>query len=142
MKKFAKIFLPVLAGLFVLFIASEIQRYSRPLNESQAEIDIWSFVGPILFILFSLIQWVIVLPIWNKTILKFHNILLSVIGIVLVFCMLSGLIVGYFFWQKQLGLHDLLMSTLIMTGIQQLYWVANILTLYYIDNTKTRTDIK
>ncbi len=93
----------------------------------------FKYFVPITTIIAMIIQSTLTLPfwkkfktqekIWNLTLVKFTGLL----------CIVSGLIFGFIFWERNFGTNELIMISL--TGIIAftVYWTVNLLTLRQLD---------
>ncbi len=137
MRKALKVFLPVLAGLSLPFIYDRIDSFLSPPNPEDygdgGMLSLWAFshiMFPITILVLCVFQKTIIIPLYNKVTVKQNFTMTKILINVIIICVVFGLIFGYIFWEPRFGLHDLIISVCIMTGLQLIYWISNILTLY------------
>jgi hypothetical protein len=141
--KLLNIFLPVLIGLFLLFLFYKVYLLFNPLDPYKDGDGALFFDGVLIYILLPftsvilfLLQRFIVLPLWNKLISSFSNVFLASISVCMILSISLGILIGYLFWAKQFGLSDLYFSILITTCIVMAYNIINIFTLYFINKSQ------
>jgi len=135
-----KVFLPVIAGLLLPVIVYIVYMSHRPLvirrDSNSAVYGFWivnNIIFPVLVLILLLMQWIIVLPWWNKIMLRSKmSSVLALIGI----CLLIGLGLAFITWMPAFGLQKLVISVTFVFVVQLIYWVANIIVLYLIDKTR------
>jgi hypothetical protein len=92
-----------------------------------------NIIFPVLILILLLIQWIIVLPWWNKIILRSKmSSVLALIGI----CLLIAFGLAFITWMPAFGLPKLVISITFVFAAQVIYWVANIIVLYLVDKTR------
>jgi hypothetical protein len=135
-----KVFLPVIAGLLLPVIVYIVYMFHRPLvigrDSNSAVYGFWilnNIIFPVLILILLLIQWIIVLPWWNKIILRSKmSSVLALIGI----CLLIAFGLAFITWMPAFGLPKLVISITFVFAAQVIYWVANIIVLYLVDKTR------
>ncbi len=133
MKKLLKVILPPFVGLAVFFIAIRYSGvyFKLKIDEiGDGTIDgfmaYYRYFLPLLFLIALLTQLLIVVPIWDKVIVK-SNLTKTIALISLaILCLLFALGLSYPICDKQLQLEKV---CLFMTGVQIAYWIINFLTL-------------
>ena len=133
MKKLLKVLLPPFAGFLIYFL---IVRYSSHYFElridQMSKGDLLSFMAfyryllPLLFTVAVLTQLLVVIPVWRKAITKSTTIKV-IDGISLVFvCLLFAAGISYPIWDRQDGVHHLVMQFAFLTTVQLGYWLINL----------------
>lgn len=116
-------------GLLIIFniIFHNGDAFTKPDN------GFFKFFVPIFVILAILIQFTLTLPIWKK--FKSQN---KILGFTLIkftglICIASGLAFSFVFWERDLGINELILLSL--TGIIAftVYWTVNLSTLRRLD---------
>jgi hypothetical protein len=148
-KRLAKLFLPVLIGVNVPFLCIQIDSLLNPIDidkagnfamEGSQAFDY--IVVPVVFLILLLVQGLIILPRWNRMCLKYRRVLLSSLGMGIIFSVILGALLGYLVWANQPGLNNkqidmdsLTNSGLLMSGFVVVYSILNIITLYLLDRS-------
>jgi len=116
-------------GLLIIFnlIVNNGDGFSKPDN------GFFKYFVPLVTIIAVVIQAYISLPIWNRFKTQKKLLGLSLFGFTGLICVFSGLIFGFIFWEKSLGINELIAISL--TGIIAFtsYWSINLLTLKQLD---------
>ncbi|NLK56773.1 MAG: hypothetical protein GX292_04370 [Bacteroidales bacterium] len=88
---------------------------------------------PIATIIALIIQFALTLPFWKKFKSRKKIMGLTLFQFTALLCILSGLIFGLVFWERDLGYNELIFISL--TGIIafSVYWTVNLLILQQID---------
>jgi len=135
-----KVFLPVIAGLLLPVIVYIAYMSHRPLvistDGNSAVYGFWivnNIIFPVLVLILLLMQWIIVLPWWNKIILR--SKMSSVLALIAI-CLLIGLGLAFITWMPASGIQRLAISAAFVFVVQVIYWVANIIVLYLVDKTR------
>jgi len=148
-KRVAKTFLPVLIAFNVPFLFVLIDSLLNPID--LVKTGKWAMTGsqafdyiivPAVLVILFVVQWLIILPIWNRRFLKFRRVLLSSLFIGILFSVLIGALLGYSIWTNQLGqninqsdVNELINSILLMSSFVTGYCILNIITLYLLDRS-------
>jgi len=135
-----KVFLPVIAGLLLPVIVYIAYMSHRPGviggDSNTAVYGFWilnNIIFPVLVLILLLVQWIIVLPWWNKIILLSK---ISSVLVLIAICLLIALGIAFITWMPAVGLQKLVISVTFVFVVQVIYWVANIIVLYLIDKTR------
>ena len=150
-KRTAKVFLPVLIALNVPLLCIQVDSLLNPIDLSKA--GKWAMSGsqafdyvmvPVLLLVLFIVQWLILVPMWNRF-LKFRRVLLSSMFIGILISVLIGAGLGYSTWTNQLGpsinqsnTDQLVNLILLMSGFIVAYCILNIVTLYFLDRSYIR----
>lgn len=138
--RFLKVILPPLVA-FILFAA--LIKYN-PLKHSfeglsdigdgsaSGLITYYKIFAPFQFIIAILTQYLIILPLWDRILLKHKSAFGIFIGILLI-CVILAIGISYTIWDRSIGVKHLTHIALFMTGVQLLYWAINFLTLALMD---------
>jgi hypothetical protein len=148
-KRLAKLFLPVLIGLNVPFLCIEIDSLLNPIDldkagkfamEGSQAFDY--ILVPVAFLILLLVQGLIIIPAWNRICWKYRRVLLSSLGIGIIFSVILGALLGYLVWANQSALNNnqtnldnLINSGLLMSAFVIAYSILNIITLYLLDRS-------
>jgi len=143
--------LPVLIALNVPLLCIQVDSLLNPIDLSKA--GKWAMSGsqafdyvmvPTLLVVLFIVQWLILVPIWNWF-LKFRRVLLSSMFIGILISVLIGAGLGYSTWTNQLGpsinqsnTDQLVNLILLMSGFIVAYCILNIVTLYFLDRSYIR----
>jgi formate/nitrite transporter FocA (FNT family) len=144
MKRLLKVVLPPLLGFFILFTAVRYSGYYFTLKpDEMGGGDIISFMSyyrytlPLLFIDGLLTQWLIAVPVWNSIINRSAAYkVTTLIGLVFI-CTLFSFGISYIIWDELDGVQRLMKLTGLMTTIQLVYWLINILVLVLLSRSKS-----
>jgi len=141
-KRIAKVFLPVLIGLNVPFLGIEIDSLMNPIDLDKAGkgamlgSQVFDYLLlPALFFILLIVQWLFILPMWNRMVLKYRKVLLSSLCIGIIISILIGALLGYLVCANQLDQDKLINSILTMSGFVIVYCILNIITLYLLDKS-------
>ena len=135
-----KTFLPVLSGIFsVLFL---LVLYNIAFHNGDAfnkpDNGFFKVFVPLTTLVALIVQFFLAIPIWKhfKSGKKIFGLTLTVFTGVI--CIISGLIFGLIFWERDLGITEFIAISL--TGIVAFtsYWTVNLVTLSYIDKTRVQ----
>ena len=140
MKKLLKVILPPFIGFSLYFIGI---RYSPDYFDLNiGEIGTGTLTGfmafyklalPLLFVVALLTQLLIVIPVWNRVIIKTTSGMIWSFGLIILVCLLFAAGISYLIWDKTTGTHQLLDTFLFFTAVQLIYWIIDILTLTVIE---------
>jgi hypothetical protein len=141
-KRAAKIFLPVLIGLNVPFLGIEIDSLANPIDLDKAGkgamlgSQLFDYLLlPGLFFILLIVQWLFILPMWNRMVTKYRRVFLSSLSIGIIISVLIGALLGYLVCANQLDQDKLINSIIIMNGFVIVYCILNIITLYLLDRS-------
>jgi hypothetical protein len=148
-KRAAKIFLPVLIAVNVPFVCIQIDALLNPIDLDKAgkwAMDgSWAFdyvLVPVTLVILFIVQWVIMLPVWNRIFINFRYVLFSSLFVGIILSILFGILLGYLVWtnqlgqnEKQAGVDELINSILMMSSFVVAYCFLNIITLYFLDRS-------
>ncbi|MEI6348167.1 MAG: hypothetical protein WCP69_09500 [Bacteroidota bacterium] len=142
--KMIKTILPTLFG--VLTVLGLLVIFNLIKNEGDAfflpDNGFLNWFVPSLTILALLIQFTMIIPLWNKF-SKHRNVWgLTLIQLTGIQCILFGLLFGLVFGETRLGLIELFMISLTGTIAFVVYWSVNFLTLYKLDKIYRQTEQK
>jgi hypothetical protein len=79
-----------------------------------------------------LTQWLIVMPLWKKILVKHHAAVPVFLSILLV-CVIAAFGLAYIIWDPAITKSHFVKIGVFMTGVQVFYWVLNFLLLYLLD---------
>lgn len=140
MKKLLKVLLPPFIGFFLYFIAIRYSSHYFDLNIGQIGtgtlegfMAYYRYALPLLFVVAVLTQTLIVLPVWNKVLLKSASGKFWAIFSFVFVCLIMAAALSYPIWDKATGVHHLQMIFLFMSAVQLIYWVINLFTLIIIE---------
>lgn len=127
--------IPVLLGIFnVLFllIIVDFVIYGN-LDFLTKDIVILKYFLPISVVGAIIVQYFIVMPIWNRFIQKNKVIGLTIIPFAALICVLGSIVFTYVFWERNLGFGELV--AVFLTGLVAfvVYWSTNLLLLKKLD---------
>ncbi len=132
-KKCIKIFAPSTIGslaVLLAFIIEDIVHNNKSPREDILNSGLVIFIPSTL--LAVLVQLIIINPLWTKNKNSFLSFFLKMSTILPT---VGGFLFGYFFWVKQFGYKDLIISCLIGFIALLIYIMTNIFTLKLIDKT-------
>ncbi|WP_295674602.1 hypothetical protein [uncultured Mucilaginibacter sp.] len=151
-KRAAKIFLPVLIALNVPLLCIQVDSLLNPIDLSKA--GKWAMSGsqafdyyivPAVLVVLFIVQWLILVPVWNRWLYKFRRVLLSSLFISILISVLIAGLLGYCTWSNQLGpsinqsnTDELVNLILLMSGFIVTYCILNVITLYFLDRSYIR----
>ena len=140
MKKLLKVILPPFVGFSLYFIGI---RYSPDYFDLNiGEIGTGTLTGfmafyklalPLLFVIALLTQLLIVIPIWNKVIIKTTSGMIWSFSLIILVCLLLAASISYLIWDKTTGTGTLIKTFMFMIIVQMVYWVINFITLTIIE---------
>jgi hypothetical protein len=140
MKKLLKVLLPPFIGFFLYFIAIRYSSHYFDLNIGQIGtgslegfMAYYRYALPLLFIVAILTQLLIVVPVWNKVLLKPASARFWAIFSFVFVCLIMAAALSYPIWDKVTGVHHLLKIFLFMSAVQLVYWTINFITLIVIE---------
>lgn len=148
-KRLAKLFLPALIGLNVPFLCIQINSLLNPIDLDKAGRGAiegsWAFdyiLVPVLFFILLIVQGFIIVPAWNRICLKYRRVLLSSLGIGIIFSVILAALLGYLVSANQSNLNNnhtkldnFINSGLLMGAFVFVYSILNIITLYLLDRS-------
>jgi hypothetical protein len=147
-RKTLKILLPTIAGFLLVLICLQLRQtiidkfyeYDAVLSfQPLFDLELYAFPYLPICIIGFLFQFFVTLRVWNiysKTTSFLHFKLWQLLGLS---CLMFGIIVGLFAWNKRNGATDLILQILLRTGLAIVYWVGNLFTLFFIDKIKLRS---
>ncbi|MGB4204449.1 MAG: hypothetical protein WBJ84_02390 [Bacteroidales bacterium] len=131
----ATILVPVISGilavLVVLFLFNVIV-YGGDILKSQDNGFLTLFV-PIATLFALAVQYLLTIPFWKKFKIRTKVWGLNLIQFTGLLCIISGVIFGLVFWERNFGPKELILVSL--TGIVAfaIYWTVNLLILKHLD---------
>ncbi|KAB2869500.1 MAG: hypothetical protein F9K37_07905 [Bacteroidales bacterium] len=136
MKKIiAKTTIPVMIGIFnVLFLLVVIKfAIYGELSFVAKDADLLKYFLPISFFGAVIVQYYIVLPIWKRFAKNNKVVGLSIIPFTALVSLIGGLVFAYLFWERNLGIGELL--AVFLTGLIAftIYWSSNLVLLKKLD---------
>ena len=141
-KKAAKIFLPVLIGFNVPFLGIQIDALLNPIDLDKAGkgamlgSQVFDYVlVPAMLVILLIIQWVMILPMWNRIFVHSRRVLLSSLIIGIFISVLTGMLFGYLVCTEQSDMYNLINAVLLMCGLIVAYCILNTVTLYLLDRS-------
>jgi hypothetical protein len=98
-----------------------------------SDIKFFVYFLPIAIICALIIQYFLTIPLWHIFKIKGKYLGMSLFLFFSLITIVSGLIFGFFFWDTNSGLHELLM--IIITGVIAfaIYWASNLIILKRLD---------
>lgn len=134
-KVIAKTTVPVIIGIFnVLFLLVVIKfAIYGELSFVAKDADLLKYFLPISIVGAVIVQYFIVMPIWKRFAENNKIIGLSIIPFTALVCLLGGIVFAYVFWERDLGLGELL--AVFLTGLIAftIYWSSNLILLKKLD---------
>ena len=140
MKKLLKVLLPPSVGFAIYFL---IIRYSsfyfslRP--DEMGAGNLFSFMAfyryllPLLFTVAVLTQLLIAVPMWNNAKERSTAGKIWTAAFVLIIFLIFAGGIGYIIWDKDTGVHHLLVLCSFLAAVQLVYWIVNLLILKLLD---------
>ena len=93
---------------------------------------LFSLTMPVLFAAACVIQYVLIVPVWDKLMAKKASLLIVLSAIMGLIALISfGL--SYLAWERPGGTYILFKSIAVLALTQLLYWILNFLTLFLLD---------
>ncbi|HOZ15143.1 MAG TPA: hypothetical protein PLH91_10120 [Tenuifilaceae bacterium] len=136
MKKIiAKTTIPVLIGIFnVLFLLFVVDYaiYGN-LDFLTKDMVLLKFFLPISIAGAVIVQYIIVLPVWKRFAENNKVIGLTIIPFTTLVCLLGGIVFTYLFWERDLGIGELLAVFLTGQIAFAIYWSSNLMLLKRLD---------
>ncbi|MFC2110956.1 hypothetical protein ACFLQ5_00735 [Bacteroidota bacterium] len=135
--KLIKVLLPPFVGFLIilgtLMLIAFIRVENFKLIESKWDIYFLGIFVLIALIIAIIIQWTLTIPVVEK--FKNNNKVwgLTIIQLTILVCLISGLGFGFFFWERSLGLNELIQELELGLIAFTVYWVMNLLSLKIID---------
>jgi hypothetical protein len=140
MTKLLKIFLPPFIGFAVFFFAVRYSTlyFTLKIDEMGAGnltsfMSYYKFTLPLLFTVGVLTQFVIVIPIWNYSILSPAAVKINLTFDLVAICLVFASGIGYAIWDSSEGVDHLIKLIAFMTSVQLVYWLFNLSTLYLLE---------
>lgn len=134
-KVIAKTIAPVLIGIFNVLFLLFIVDYAiyGNLDFLTKDFELLRYFLPISIVGAVIVQYFIVLPIWNRFAKNNKVIGLSIIPFTTLVCLLGGIVFAYVFWERDLGLGELL--AVFLTGLIAftIYWSSNLILIKKLD---------
>ena len=132
MKKIiAKTTIPVLIGIFNVLFLLFIVDYTiyGNLDFLTKDIVLLKYFLPISIAGAVIVQYFIVLPVWKRFAENNKVIGLTIIPFTTLVCLLGGIVFTYLFWERDLGIGELL--AVFLTGLIAfaIYWSSNLVLL-------------
>ncbi|MEO8886103.1 MAG: hypothetical protein ABI367_08580 [Mucilaginibacter sp.] len=140
MKKLLKSILPPLIGFFIYFTVIRYSGYyfTLKINEMGGG-DIRSFMAyyrymlPLLFVVAILTQLLVIVPVWDNAWVNHITSKINAFIDLVFICLVFALGISYIIWDTSSGFPHFIKLAEFMIGIQLVYWVINITTLYIIE---------
>ena len=136
MKKLLRILLPPFAGFAVYFLMVRYSSFYFSLRIDEmgggnllAFMAFYRYLLPLLFAVAVLTQLLIAIPVWRG--LKEKSTAGKVweaVSLIFV-CLVFAAGISYAIWDKQSGVHHLMLLFAFMSAVQLVYWVINLLIL-------------
>ena len=149
MRKILKILLPPFIGFFIYFV---VIRYSSLYFTLRADemgggslksfMAFYRYTVPLLLSVALLTQLLIVKPVWQRMAGKPWSARWIALTALVFICILFALAISYTIWDVQQGTQHLVKVFLFMTGVQLIYWVINLLTLFLLEPRNGRKSEK
>ena len=95
-------------------------------------ISYYKIFAPFQIAIAILTQWLIVMPIWDKVIVK-RTRAAGVFMVIVLICFLAAFGIAYVIWDKTTGIQHLTDTWLFMATVQLFYWIMNFLVLIITD---------
>jgi len=140
MKKLLRIVLPPLVGFAAYFAAVRYSPFYFSLRIDEmgkgnllAFMSFYRYTLPLLFVVAVLTQLLIVIPIWRG--LKEKSTsgkIWEAVSLIFV-CSLLAAGMSYAIWDKEAGLHHLIVLFCFMAAVQLVYWLINLIILKLLD---------
>jgi hypothetical protein len=139
MRKLLKVLLPPLVGFaaYYIVITFSSSYFALSINEMGEEtitvfMAYYRFFLPLLFTIAVLTQLLIVVPVWDRVLLrsvagKFFSLL-----ILCLICVAFAAGISYIIWDPASGADHLTSVCSFMTAVQLIYWGVNLLVLYFL----------
>lgn len=136
MKKIiAKTTIPVLIGIFNVLFLLFIVDYTiyGNLDFLTKDILLLKYFLPISIAGAVIVQYIIILPVWKRFAENNKVIGLTIIPFTTLVCLLGGIVFTYLFWERDLGIGELL--AVFLTGLIAfaIYWSSNLMLLKRLD---------
>lgn len=112
-------------GLLIVFnlIVHNGDAFTKPDN------GFFKFFVPITTIIAIIIQATITLPIWESFKHRKKILRLTLTEFTGIICVISGLTFGFVFWERDLGINELILVSLTGLIAFAVYWTINLTTL-------------
>lgn len=138
--RFLRVILPPLTAfiVFAIIIKYNPLKYSfegfSDIGDGSAAglINYYKIFAPFQFIVALLTQYLIILPLWDKILIRHRAAISIFIGITLV-CLLAAGGIAYIIWDRAIGVRHLIHIALFMAGVQLFYWLINFLVMLLLD---------
>jgi len=136
MKKIiTKTTIPVIIGIFNVLILLVVVKFAiyGELNFVAKDANLLKYFLPISIVGAIIVQHLIVLPLWKRFAEKNKVIGLSIIPFTSLACLLGGIAFAFLFWERNLGIGELL--AVFLTGLIAfiIYWSSNLMLLKHLD---------
>ncbi len=136
MKKIiTKTTIPVMIGIFNVLFLLVVVKFAiyGELNFVAKDANLLKYFLPISIVGAVTVQYYIVLPIWKRFAKNNKVIGLSIIPFTTLVCLLGGIAFAFLFWERDLGIGELL--AVFLTGLIAfiIYWSSNIMLLKHLD---------
>ena len=147
MRKLLKVILPPLVGFFILFSAVRYSGHYFTLKPDEmgagnliSFMSYYRYALPLLFVDALLTQFLIAVPVWDSIVDKSAGYkVTALIGLVII-CTLFSFGISYIIWDKLDGVQRLMELIGLMTAIQLVYWLINVLVLILLNRSKPETE--
>jgi hypothetical protein len=140
MKKLLMIIVPPFVGFFIFFTAIRYSSIYFTLRmdemgggEIRSFMAYYRYMLPLLFVIGLLTQVLVIVPVWNNMrINPAGNRVNALIDLVFI-CLVFALGISYIIWDPATPFSGFIKLAGFMCGVQLVYWIINITTLYIID---------
>ncbi|MDP2423025.1 MAG: hypothetical protein U1C46_00200 [Bacteroidales bacterium] len=134
--KLLNIFLPAIAGAAVVFALligiAFIRDGHYTFSYHEGDRLFYLIFVPAAFAIAWIVQWVFVIPTWNKLIQNRKVLGLKTYQVIALISLIGGVLLGFLFWDTSFGINDLLAGIAWSIGIFAIYGAVNVLTLRWL----------
>jgi hypothetical protein len=95
-------------------------------------ISYYKVFAPVQIVIALLTQWLFIMPIWDRVVVRPKQEATVFIGITLL-CLAVACGISYIIWDPLTGRKHWIDNCLFMTGVQLFYWLVNFLALLLLD---------
>jgi hypothetical protein len=134
MKLLLKAFIPTFIPFAVFARVTALDNLHRNMHGEVTAISLqslmfyFSYFAPLLYAILLLTQYLITVPLWNKTANK-----AKMLSLILGTCLLLSVLISYIAWSPGSGYQILLVSIVTLFTANATYWAFNLFILYIID---------
>lgn len=138
--RFIRVILPPLVAftVFAVIIKYNPLRHSfeglSDIGDGSAAglITYYKIFAPFQFVIALLTQYLIILPLWDKILVR-HKAAIGIFTGILLVCLIAAGGLAYIIWDRAIGVEHLFHIGLFMTGVQLFYWLINFLVMLLLD---------